>query len=97
MKSRQVPCKPGLTPTDARACKPAIAAVNTLPPDLQGLTTTVTNPDICALGTVISAVSFTVITLALGTVHVLNKRQAAKGSDAGQGNRLTRLSDKGLV
>ena len=63
----------------------AIGAVNTLPLDLQGLTTTVTNPDIYALGTVISAVSFTVITLALGTIHVLNKRQAAKGSDAGKG------------
>jgi putative spermidine/putrescine transport system permease protein len=63
----------------------AIGAVNTLPLDLQGLTTTVTNPDIYALGTVISAVSFTVISLALGTIHVLNKRQAAKGSDAGKG------------
>src|SRR6478736_5875074 len=63
----------------------AIGAVNTLPLDLQGLTTTVTNPDIYALGTVISAVSFTVITLALGTIHMLNKRQAAKGSDAGKG------------
>src|SRR6476659_4594397 len=60
-------------------------AVNTLPLDLQGLTTTVTNPDIYALGTVISAVSFTVISLALGTIHMLNKRQAAKGSDAGKG------------
>jgi len=63
----------------------AIGAVNTLPLDLQGLTTTVTKPDIYALGTVISAVSFTVIALALGTIHVLNKRQAAKGSDAGKG------------
>lgn len=26
-----------------------------------------------------------VIALALGTIHVLNKRQAAKGSDAGKG------------
>ena len=63
----------------------AIGAVNTLPLDLQGLTTTVTNPDIYALGTIISAVSFAVITLALGTIHMLNKRQAAKGSDAGKG------------
>jgi putative spermidine/putrescine transport system permease protein len=30
-------------------------------------------------------VSFAVITLALGAIHVLNKRQAAKGSDAGKG------------
>src|ERR1700761_7019846 len=63
----------------------AIGSVNTLPLELQGLTTTVPNPDIYALGTVISAVSFTVITLALGTIHMLNKRQAAKGSDAGKG------------
>src|SRR5215472_19293468 len=63
----------------------AIGPVNTLPLDLQGLTTTVTKPDIYALGTIITAVSFIVITLALGTIHVLNKRQAAKGSDAGKG------------
>src|SRR3954465_11014978 len=63
----------------------AIGSVNTLPLELQGLTTTVTKPDIYALGTVISAVSFTVIALALGTIHMLNKRQAAKGSDAGKG------------
>jgi putative spermidine/putrescine transport system permease protein len=63
----------------------AIGPVNTLPLELQGLTTTVTKPDIYALGTVISAVSFAVITLALGTIHLINKRQAAKGSDAGKG------------
>jgi putative spermidine/putrescine transport system permease protein len=63
----------------------AIGPVNTLPLELQGLTTTVTKPDIYALGTVISAVSFAVITLALGAIHVINKRQAAKGSDAGKG------------
>jgi putative spermidine/putrescine transport system permease protein len=63
----------------------AIGPVNTLPLELQGLTTTVTKPDIYALGTVISAVSFAVITLALGAIHLINKRQAAKGSDAGKG------------
>jgi putative spermidine/putrescine transport system permease protein len=63
----------------------AIGPVNTLPLDLQGLTTTVTKPDIYALGTIISAVSFAVIALALGTIHILKKRQAAKGSDAGKG------------
>jgi putative spermidine/putrescine transport system permease protein len=31
-----------------------------------------------------SAVSFTMITLALGTNHMLNKRQAARGPDAGK-------------
>jgi putative spermidine/putrescine transport system permease protein len=63
----------------------AIGPVNTLPLELQGLTTTVTKPDIYALGTVISAVSFAVIALALSTIHLVNKRQAAKGSDAGKG------------
>lgn len=63
----------------------AIGPVNTLPLDLQGLTTTVTKPDIYALGTVISAVSFTVIFAALFAIRALQKRQAAHGSDAGQG------------
>ncbi len=63
----------------------AIGAVNTLPLELQGLTSTVTKPDIYALGTVISAVSFTVIFAALFTIRFLAKRQAAHGSDAGKG------------
>jgi len=63
----------------------AIGPVNTLPLDLQGLTTTVTQPDIYALGTVISAVSFTVIFVAVFTIRLLQKRQAAHGSDAGKG------------
>ncbi|PKR89736.1 ABC transporter permease [Pleomorphomonas diazotrophica] len=63
----------------------AIGPVNTLPLDLQGLTTTVTQPDIYALGTVISVVSFTVIFLAVLMIRILQRRQAAQGSDAGQG------------
>ena len=63
----------------------AIGPVNTLPLELQGLTTTVTKPDIYALGTVISAISFTVIAVALGAIHLINKRQMARGSDAGKG------------
>ncbi|WP_026791611.1 ABC transporter permease [Pleomorphomonas oryzae] len=63
----------------------AIGPVNTLPLDLQGLTTTVTQPDIYALGTVISVVSFTVILIAVLTIRVLQRRQAAQGSDAGKG------------
>lgn len=62
-----------------------IGPVNTLPLDLQGLTTTVTQPDIYALGTVISVVSFTVILIAVLTIRVLQRRQAAQGSDAGKG------------
>lgn len=63
----------------------AIGPVNTLPLELQGLTTTVTNPDIYALGTVISAVSFLVISLALTSIIILQKRRSRLGSDAGKG------------
>ena len=63
----------------------AIGPVNTLPLELQGLTTTVTNPDIYALGTVISAVSFVVIGLALSTIIILQKRRSRLGNDAGKG------------
>jgi putative spermidine/putrescine transport system permease protein len=63
----------------------AIGPVNTLPLELQGLTTTVTKPDIYALGTLTSAVSFVVIFAALFAIRFLQKRQARHGSDAGQG------------
>src|SRR5579862_2128868 len=58
---------------------------NTLPMELQGLTTTVTKPDIYALGTLTSAVSFLVIFLALIVILVLQARQRRHGSDAGKG------------
>ncbi|MBT9292948.1 ABC transporter permease [Hyphomicrobiaceae bacterium 22] len=63
----------------------AIGSVNTLPLELQGLTTTVTKPDIYALGTVTSAVSFLVIFAALYAIRLLQKRQERQGSDAGSG------------
>jgi putative spermidine/putrescine transport system permease protein len=63
----------------------AIGSVNTLPLELQGLTTTVTNPDIYALGTVTTAVSFVVIGVALGSILLLQKRQARFGNDRGKG------------
>lgn len=63
----------------------AIGPVNTLPLELQGLTTTVTKPDIYALGTVVSAVSFVVIFVSLATIRILQVRQARMGSDAGKG------------
>ncbi|WP_213737705.1 ABC transporter permease [Bradyrhizobium sp. dw_411] len=63
----------------------AIGSVNTLPLELQGLTTTVTKPDIYALGSITSAVSFLVIFLALIVILVLQARQRRHGSDAGQG------------
>jgi len=57
---------------------------NTLPMELQALTTTVTNPDIYALGTATTGVSFAVIALALGFIAILGRRQARHGSDAGK-------------
>ena len=51
----------------------AIGDVNTLPLELQGLTTTVTNPAIYALGTVTTLVSFLVIGVALATAAWLRR------------------------
>ncbi|MBV9702836.1 MAG: ABC transporter permease [Methylobacteriaceae bacterium] len=62
-----------------------IGEVNTLPLELQALTTTVTTPQIYALGTLTTGVSFAVIGVALATILVLRARQARRGSDAGKG------------
>lgn len=53
----------------------AIGDVNTLPLELQGLTTTVTTPSIYALGTVTTVVSLLVMALALGLAWWLGRRQ----------------------
>ncbi len=55
---------------------------NTLPMELQGLTTTVTTPEIYALGTATTGVSFGVIAMALFAIAILRARQARHGSDA---------------
>jgi putative spermidine/putrescine transport system permease protein len=52
----------------------AIGDVNTLPLELQGLTSTVTTPAIYALGTVTTAVSLLVIALAVGAAALLGRR-----------------------
>jgi putative spermidine/putrescine transport system permease protein len=49
---------------------------NTLPLELTGLTTTVTNPEIYALGTVTTTVSFAVIVISLLLFRTLSRRQA---------------------
>lgn len=54
----------------------AIGDVNTLPLELQGLTTTVTNPAIYALGTITTLVSFVVIGVALATASWLRRGRA---------------------
>ena len=53
----------------------AIGDVNTLPLELQGLTSTVTTPAIYALGTVTTVVSFLVMGLTMALVLWLRKRQ----------------------
>jgi len=53
----------------------AIGDVNTLPLELQGLTTTVTTPSIYALGTVTTVISLGVMALAIGLARWLGKRQ----------------------
>src|SRR6185436_15866280 len=55
----------------------AIGDVNTLPLELQGLTSTVTTPSIYALGTVTTVVSFLVMGLAIALVKFLGKRRGA--------------------
>ncbi len=52
----------------------AIGDVNTLPLELQGLTTTVTTPAIYALGTVTTVVSFAVMGAALSLAWMLRRR-----------------------
>jgi putative spermidine/putrescine transport system permease protein len=55
----------------------AIGDVNTLPLELQGLTSTVTTPSIYALGTVTMVVSFLVMGLTVGLARLLERRQRA--------------------
>ena len=54
----------------------AIGDVNTLPLELQGLTTTVTTPSIYALGTRTTLVSFVVMALALAASRWLNRARS---------------------
>jgi putative spermidine/putrescine transport system permease protein len=55
----------------------AIGDLNTLPLELQGLTTTVTTPSIYALGTVTTGVSLVVVVIALASAAWLRRRRAA--------------------
>jgi putative spermidine/putrescine transport system permease protein len=56
----------------------AIGDLNTLPLELQGLTTTVTDPAIYALGTLTTAISLLVIALALGSAAWLRRRRRVR-------------------
>ena len=58
----------------------AIGDLNTLPLELQGLTSTVTTPAIYALGTVTTVVSFLVLGFAYALMTGLRRRTARRGS-----------------
>ncbi|HZE91232.1 MAG TPA: ABC transporter permease subunit, partial [Rhizobacter sp.] len=58
----------------------AIGDVNTLPLELQGLTSTVTTPAIYALGTVTSVVSFAVMGCTLALMKWLGRRSKRRGA-----------------
>lgn len=58
----------------------AIGDVNTLPLELQGLTTTVTTPAIYALGTVTTLVSFLVMGCALAWAWALGRRRKGRAA-----------------
>src|SRR6201986_3955247 len=62
----------------------AMGEHNTLPMELQALTTTVTTPEIYALGTATTGVSFAVIAVALIGIMTIRARQSRHGSAAGQ-------------
>ena len=55
----------------------AMGDLNTLPLELQGLTTTVTTPVIYALGTVTTVVSFAVMAFTLSVLWWWRRRRAA--------------------
>ena len=57
----------------------AIGDLNTLPLELRGLTTTVTNPQIYALGTVTTGVSFAAIFGSILLIQAARRRQARAG------------------
>jgi putative spermidine/putrescine transport system permease protein len=58
---------------------------NTLPLEIFGMTTNVTSPVLYALGTLTTAFSLIVIGVFLLIAYTLRRRQAAKGSNAGDG------------
>ncbi len=58
----------------------AIGDVNTLPLELQGLTTTVTTPSIYALGSMTTMISLLVITVTLVAVSLLSRRKGGRAA-----------------
>ncbi|MFQ6018704.1 MAG: ABC transporter permease [Kiloniellaceae bacterium] len=61
-----------------------VGPYNTLPVEIWGMTTNITSPALYALGTVTTAVSFAAIAIALGSIAIIRRRRARRGSDAGK-------------
>jgi putative spermidine/putrescine transport system permease protein len=59
-----------------------VGSGNTLPLEIWAMTTNVTSPALYALGTVTTAVSFLVITLALTSIAMIQRRRARRRLDA---------------
>ncbi len=59
---------------------------NTLPLEIWAMTTNVTSPALYALGTLTTAVSFLVITLALSSVALIQRRRMRRSLHAQVGN-----------
>lgn len=59
-------------------------AQNTLPMEIWGMTTNVTSPALYALGTVTTLVSFVAITLALGSIALIQRRRARQPISGGE-------------
>lgn len=63
----------------------AVGVQNTLPLEVFGMTTTVTTPTLYALGTLTTAISFTIILVAFTGIMLVQRRRSRRGSDAGKG------------
>jgi putative spermidine/putrescine transport system permease protein len=61
---------------------------NTLPLEIWIMTTNVTSPALYALGTVTTAVSFIVITLALGSIALIQRRRLRRSLNGKTGEAL---------
>ncbi|MDF1586913.1 ABC transporter permease [Marinimicrococcus flavescens] len=62
--------------------KLTVGAKNTLPLEIEAMTTSVTTPSLFALGTVTTAVSFLIIGLALGAIVMIQKRRTRRAGEA---------------
>jgi putative spermidine/putrescine transport system permease protein len=63
-----------------------VGSRNTLPLEIWAMTTNVTSPALYALGTLTTAVSFVVITLALSSLTLIQRRRMRRSLHAHVGN-----------